>query len=130
LSCGAESNLELDHIKPTSKFPELTFEFSNLQILCKSCNAKKSNKTYCDFRPNACKWELWSKEKRKMFKDLADKQKLVAPVREPVFAKYKGTLKDYRDGTAKLRLKKMAPSLEKRKRLSLIEYTLEDILKQ
>ena len=45
--CGAKresgAQLEVDHIKPRSKYPELELEFSNLQILCKACNLGKSN---------------------------------------------------------------------------------------
>jgi hypothetical protein len=40
--CDATENLEFDHIHPVSK-GGLT-EFSNLQILCKPCNRKKSDK--------------------------------------------------------------------------------------
>ncbi|KKN54317.1 hypothetical protein LCGC14_0593720 [marine sediment metagenome] len=41
-NCGVEKNLEIDHIKPISK-KGLT-ELKNLQVLCKTCNIKKSNK--------------------------------------------------------------------------------------
>jgi len=40
--CGSKQNLEIDHILPVSK--NGLSEFSNLQVLCKSCNIKKSNK--------------------------------------------------------------------------------------
>lgn len=40
--CGATDKLEIDHIKPVSK--RGISELSNLQVLCKKCNIKKSNK--------------------------------------------------------------------------------------
>ena len=40
--CGSTDRLEIDHIKPISK--RGLSEFSNLQVLCKKCNLKKSNK--------------------------------------------------------------------------------------
>ena len=40
--CGSTDKLEFDHIKPVSKGG--ISELSNLQILCKNCNLKKSNK--------------------------------------------------------------------------------------
>lgn len=42
--CLNTNNLEVDHIKPRSKYPELALEKSNLQILCRTCNRIKSNK--------------------------------------------------------------------------------------
>lgn len=45
--CGATPqngvSLHVDHIKPRSKFPELTLEIENLQILCEACNLGKLN---------------------------------------------------------------------------------------
>ena len=43
--------IHVDHIKPRSKFPELSLEFNNLQILCEDCNLGKSNKYSTDYRP-------------------------------------------------------------------------------
>ena len=51
--CGADrktSVIHVDHIKPTSKFPELALQLDNLQVLCKSCNMGKSNIHQHDFR--------------------------------------------------------------------------------
>jgi 5-methylcytosine-specific restriction endonuclease McrA len=47
--CGATSgvmdvSLHVDHIKPRSRYPELTFDVDNTQILCRSCNARKGTK--------------------------------------------------------------------------------------
>lgn len=43
--------IHIDHIKPRSKYPELSLEFSNLQLLCENCNLGKSNKFSTDWRP-------------------------------------------------------------------------------
>jgi 5-methylcytosine-specific restriction endonuclease McrA len=44
MKCGAESEIQVDHIKPKSKYPELALELSNLQILCWPCNKEKWHK--------------------------------------------------------------------------------------
>lgn len=36
-----EKDTEVDHILPVSKYPQLRFTESNLQILCRSCNSTK-----------------------------------------------------------------------------------------
>lgn len=36
--------LHIDHIKPKSRAPELTFEYSNMGVACPVCNQEKSNK--------------------------------------------------------------------------------------
>ena len=50
--CGAsEANpIQVDHIKPRSKFPELALVFSNLQVLCRSCNLGKRDIDETDWR--------------------------------------------------------------------------------
>ena len=52
--CGAraseQSPLHVDHIKPRSKYPELSLTLSNLQVLCKGCNLGKSNTDETDWR--------------------------------------------------------------------------------
>jgi hypothetical protein len=50
--------LHVDHIKPRSKFPELSLSFSNLQLLCRACNLGKSNKYQTDWRPDSKEDEL------------------------------------------------------------------------
>jgi HNH endonuclease len=52
--CGnkhsASNPLQVDHIKPRSKFPELALTLSNLQVLCRRCNLGKGNKSETDWR--------------------------------------------------------------------------------
>lgn len=52
--CGATPEhgvrLDVDHIKPRSKYPELALEKSNLQVLCQPCNMGKSNRHEDDWR--------------------------------------------------------------------------------
>lgn len=42
--------LHVDHIKPRSKYPELEFEISNLQVLCADCNMGKGAHDQTDWR--------------------------------------------------------------------------------
>lgn len=42
--------IEVDHIKPRSKYPELELSFENLQVLCADCNRLKSNLNETDYR--------------------------------------------------------------------------------
>lgn len=44
--------IHVDHIKPRSKYPELSLDFDNLQLLCRCCNLGKGNKFETDWRPN------------------------------------------------------------------------------
>lgn len=44
--------LHVDHIKPRSRFPNLSLVITNLQILCEDCNTNKSNISYTDYRPD------------------------------------------------------------------------------
>ena len=37
-------DLTVDHVKPKSKYPDLSLELSNLKIACRSCNSAKGNK--------------------------------------------------------------------------------------
>jgi hypothetical protein len=51
MKCKSTNQISVDHIKPYSLNKELSLELSNLQLLCKSCNSKKSNKNEIDYRP-------------------------------------------------------------------------------
>lgn len=42
--------LEVDHIKPRSRFPSLSLEKDNLQVLCFDCNRGKGNRDTTDWR--------------------------------------------------------------------------------
>lgn len=42
--------IQVDHIKPRSKFPELALDQGNLQVLCRPCNMGKSNRDSIDWR--------------------------------------------------------------------------------
>jgi 5-methylcytosine-specific restriction endonuclease McrA len=42
--CSRNCELHIDHVVPITAEPMLSTTFSNLQILCKSCNEQKSNK--------------------------------------------------------------------------------------
>jgi 5-methylcytosine-specific restriction endonuclease McrA len=51
MKCGSIDNIEVDHIYPISVYPEKQNDINNLQLLCKTCNLKKSNKFIVDYRP-------------------------------------------------------------------------------
>lgn len=42
--CKTTEHLQIDHILPKSKYPFLTFDLNNLQVLCRSCNFRKLRK--------------------------------------------------------------------------------------
>ncbi len=44
LRCGNKNNLDVDHVKPRSKYPGLELDLNNLQILCRECNYLKGCK--------------------------------------------------------------------------------------
>lgn len=51
MACGAKPPgviLHVDHIKPRSKFPQLSLDEKNLQVLCELCNQGKSNRYFDD----------------------------------------------------------------------------------
>ncbi|GEA09168.1 hypothetical protein KUL42_39290 [Alteromonas sp. KUL42] len=54
MCCNRSANdgvrIDVDHVYPRSKFPELEHELANLQILCNLCNIGKSNIVIKDFR--------------------------------------------------------------------------------
>jgi HNH endonuclease len=49
---GAADGVQLqpDHIKPASLFPELALDPDNLETLCRDCNVGKSNRDQTDWR--------------------------------------------------------------------------------
>lgn len=54
MKCGTtKEEMHVDHIKPRSKYPEFELDFSNLQVLCKTCNMKKLNIDETDYRTNS-----------------------------------------------------------------------------
>jgi 5-methylcytosine-specific restriction endonuclease McrA len=52
--CGASPSdgavLQVDHVKPRSKYPELELNIENLQILCRECNIGKGAWSQTDWR--------------------------------------------------------------------------------
>ena len=52
--CGATPShgavMNVDHIKPRSRFPALELDIENLQVLCEACNIGKSNTDTTDWR--------------------------------------------------------------------------------
>lgn len=52
MCCGeTKGTMEVDHIIPRSKRPDLALKFDNLQVLCKRCNQGKLDHYTDDFRP-------------------------------------------------------------------------------
>jgi hypothetical protein len=50
--CGTSSGIiQVDHIKPRSKYPQLALDSKNLQVLCKPCNLGKGAWDETDWRP-------------------------------------------------------------------------------
>lgn len=50
LCCGSEDKIQVDHIKPKSKYPALAFDLTNLQVLCWPCNSTKNTLHETDYR--------------------------------------------------------------------------------
>ena len=54
LCCGGTPQdgimLQVDHVKPRHKYPELALDINNLQILCASCNRGKYGEDETDWR--------------------------------------------------------------------------------
>lgn len=54
--CGnsnVDKPAEVDHIKPRSRYPDLVFSMTNLQVLCEKGNSSKGNRHSSDYRtPN------------------------------------------------------------------------------
>lgn len=63
MCCGAERGqmtangervvIQVDHIKPISRYWDLRLDPSNMQVLCHECNKGKSNVDETDFRPKS-----------------------------------------------------------------------------
>jgi 5-methylcytosine-specific restriction endonuclease McrA len=47
---GEGVQIQVDHIKPRSLYPEDALDFDNMQILCADCNMGKSNADFTDWR--------------------------------------------------------------------------------
>jgi len=62
MCCGATERIVVDHIKSRRKYPELSLEFDNLQVLCDQCNRGKSWDDETDFRPKCPEPELTGDE--------------------------------------------------------------------
>ncbi|WP_248579895.1 HNH endonuclease signature motif containing protein [Nocardioides sp. InS609-2] len=43
VECGSTEELQADHIKPASLYPELALDIDNMQTLCGPCNRRKSD---------------------------------------------------------------------------------------
>lgn len=50
LKCGSVEVVNIDHIKPKSKYPKLAWDIDNLQVLCRRCNLRKSAHNETDYR--------------------------------------------------------------------------------
>ena len=70
--CGArltaENPLQVDHIKPRSKHPEMALTLSNLQVLCRACNLGKSNTDQTDWRSSGNWGRQFTKPYREGFR--------------------------------------------------------------
>lgn len=59
MKCDAvDTVMQVDHIKPRSKHPELSLTFKNLQVLCIDCNQEKSNLHATDYRSDSIARDL------------------------------------------------------------------------
>lgn len=50
MCCGSVSRIQVDHVKPKSRYPDLALDINNLQILCWPCNRTKANRHETDYR--------------------------------------------------------------------------------
>jgi 5-methylcytosine-specific restriction endonuclease McrA len=53
-----DGEMHIDHIKPRSKFPELSLTFENLQVLCRDCNLEKMHYHSTDYREDSTARDL------------------------------------------------------------------------
>lgn len=52
MCCGSESKIVVDHIKPVRRYPHMSLDLDNLQVLCDDCNRGKSYQDETDWRPH------------------------------------------------------------------------------
>ena len=76
MCCGAcpddgRTVLHVDHIKPRHRYPELSLDENNLQILCSACNQGKGAWDKTDHRGATIKRQ--DKEERRVQRKLAQK---------------------------------------------------------
>lgn len=64
VKCGSRNRLEVDHIEPVRKRPDLAFVLSNLQTLCASCHTKKT-RIELGFKPLSPARKAWKQLVRK-----------------------------------------------------------------
>lgn len=50
MRCGSKDRIQIDHIKPRSKYPQLQLDVNNLQVLCWECNKDKAARYEKDYR--------------------------------------------------------------------------------
>lgn len=50
LKCGSEHQIQVDHVKPRFRYPELALDVTNLQVLCWPCNKAKGYHDETDYR--------------------------------------------------------------------------------
>ena len=58
VQCGARHRLEVDHIQPVRDRPDLSFDLSNLQVLCAACHTRKTRLEcgHPELSPERRKW--------------------------------------------------------------------------
>ena len=60
--CNRSGQLEVHHVKPARKHPDLFFEKSNLMVLCKSCHSEVTRAENGPPDPEREKWKALVKE--------------------------------------------------------------------
>lgn len=53
-----KGNMEIDHILPRKKFPELKLDINNIQTLCEECHKLKTKEDIKKFYPSALQFSL------------------------------------------------------------------------
>ena len=58
VQCESRTALQVDHIKPVRDAPELAWELSNLQTLCRRCHARKTRRElgFEELSPDRMRW--------------------------------------------------------------------------